>query len=112
MLNPLGALVITFFAMSIISLIGVILMFAIKNKKWKDVAFYFLSFWGMTVAYCNVLSLPSNWLGEILIAVALGALSVAGLLIKLCGKSNKSEMIAKVLVAVSVIAGMIDCFLM
>lgn len=111
MLDPLGALVITFFVMSAVSLIGVILMFLTKNEKVKKGFFYFLSIWGLVITYCNVQSLPENWTGSILLALALGALSVIALLIQLCMKKENKFAIARALVTVSVVAGMIDCFL-
>lgn len=111
MLDPLSALVITFFVMSAVSLIGVILMFLTKNEKVKKGFFYFLSVWGLVIAYCNVQSLPIMLTGSILLALALGALSVIALLIQLCMKKENKFAIARALVTVSVVAGMIDCFL-
>ncbi len=111
MLDPLGALVITFVVMSVVSVAGVILLYLVKNEKVQKGFFYFLSIWGMIIAYCNVLSTPEYMTGSILLAWGLGALSVAALLIQLCLKKEKAFLIAKILVTVSVVAGMIDCFL-
>ena len=111
MLDPLGALVITFAVMSVISVIGVLMLFLAKNEKVKKGFFYFLAVWGMVVAYCNVLSIPSMWTESILLALGLGALSVVALLVQHCMKNEKRFEYARILVAVSVVAGMIDCFL-
>lgn len=111
MLDALGMLVITFVVMSVISVIGVILVYLVKNEKVKKGIFYFLAVWGMVIAWCNVQSIPPMWTGEILLAWALGGLSVIALLIQLCLKKENRFAIARILVTVSVVAGMIDCFM-
>lgn len=49
--------------------------------------------------------------GEIVIAWALGALSVVALLIQFCMKSENKFKIARILVTVSVVVGMLDAFM-
>lgn len=111
MLDPLGALVITFFVMSIISIIGIILMYVVRNEKVQKGFFYFLAIWGVIIAYCGVLSTPDLWLERIVASWALGALGVVALLIQLCMKKENKFKIAKILVTISVVAGMVNCFL-
>ena len=111
MMDSLELLVITFMVMSLVSVVGVILLYAVKNEKVKKGMFYFLAIWGMIVAYCGVLSTPGYMLGETIISWALGGLSVVALLIQLCMKKEKRFQIARVLVTISVVAGMIDCFM-
>lgn len=110
-MDPLGALVITFFVMSIITVISLVLLFVAKNEKLKKGLFYFLSVWSVIIAYCNVLSLPEYWIGEITLALGIGALGIAGLLFQLISKKENKFQIASIMVAVSVVAGMLDCFL-
>jgi len=111
MMDALALLVITFMVMSLVSVVGVILLYATKNEKIKKGMFYFLAIWGMIIAYCGVLSTPDYMLGEIIISWLLGGLSVIALLIQLCMKNEKRFQIARVLVTISVAAGMIDCFM-
>lgn len=112
MLNSLDALVITFFAMSFISILGVILMFFIKNEKWKKRIFYGLSIWGLMVAYCNVQTHFSYMIEGIALAVALGVFSIVAILMKKFGKSEKWFKTAQMMTAFSVVAGMVDLFFM
>ncbi|MBR6700266.1 MAG: hypothetical protein IKL72_00890 [Firmicutes bacterium] len=112
MIDPLGALVLTFIVMSVISVIGIILMFLVKNEKVKNGLFYFMTVWGMIVAYCNASGLPENWTGAIALAWGLGAMSVAALLVQLCMKGEKKFLISRLLVTVSVAAGVLDCFIL
>lgn len=111
MLDGLGALVITFMVMSVISVIGVVMLYLSKSEKLKKGMFYFLSIWGMVIAYCNMIGPASLYTEELVFAGALGALSVVALLIQLCLKKENTFNIARILVTVSVVAGMIDCFM-
>ena len=111
MFDPLALLVIVFIAMSIVSIVGVVLLYLSKSKKVKKGIFYFLAVWGMIIAYCNVSSIPIYMTGEIILAVGLGLLSVMAIVIHLFSKSEKKFGITKVLVTLSVVAGMVDCFL-
>lgn len=111
LMDPLGALVITFFVMSIISIAGVVLLFLSKNEKLKKGLLYFFTAWSMVVAYCGILVSDGFYFANGGIAVVLGALGIAGLLIQLFSKKEKKFQIARVLVTISVVAGMINCFL-
>ena len=111
LMDPLGALVITFFVMSIISIVGVVLLYLSKNEKLKKRICYFLSVWSVVVAYCGVLSTGGFAFSDGLMSIALGALGIVGLLIQLISKKENKFQIARVIVTISVVAGMIDCFL-
>jgi len=111
MMDSLALLVITFMVMSLVSVVGVILLYAVKNEKFKKGMFYFLAIWGMIIAYCGVLSTPEYMLGEIIISWMLGGLSAVALLIQLCMKNEKRFQIARILVTISVAAGLVNCFL-
>ncbi len=111
MLDALSLLVIAFVVMSVVNVIGVALLFLLKKEKLNKGIFYFLAVWGMIISYCNVRSIPPYMTGEIILALLLGLLSVAALLIQLCMKNEKRNIIAKALVTISVVAGMIDCFM-
>ena len=112
MLNSLDALIVTFFAMSFISILGVIFMFLTKNEKRKKGIFYGLSIWGMIIAYCNVQTHFSYMVGGITLAIVLGFLAVAAVLIHKFGKSENCFKTARILAAISVVAGMMDLFFM
>ena len=109
LMDPLGALVITFYVMSIISIAGVVLLYMSKNEKLKKGMFYFLSAWSVVVAYCGVLG-SGFFISDGLSSMVFGALGVAGLLIQLISKKEDKFKIARILVTISVVAGMIDCF--
>lgn len=111
MWDPLAMLLITFIVMSVVSVVGVVLMYLAKNEKLKKGIFYFLCIWGMVITWCNILTIPEMLVGTMLLAFGLGALSVIALLIQLCLKKENKFTVARILVTISVVAGMIDCFL-
>ena len=106
----LGLLLVLFMVMSIISVMGLVLLFLLKGEKGQKAVFYFMAVWGMVIAWMTANSYPTNYIKEQLIAWGFGALAVIGLLVKICGKSEKSFLTAKVLAAASVILGMVTLF--
>ena len=61
MMDPLGALVILFVVMSVVSVIGILLMYLTKEEKVKKGIFYFLAVCGMMIAWINVKGSPPMW---------------------------------------------------
>ena len=96
--------------MSIISVMGLVLLFLLKGEKGQKAVFYFMAVWGMVIAWMTANSYPTNYIKEQLIAWAFGALAVIALLVQICGKSERSFLTAKVLVAASVVLGMVALF--
>ena len=112
MMNALDYLVIVFMIMTAVSLLAIVLMFLVKHPVAKKVTFYFLALLGMLVAWLNALMTPFTFPGELAIGWGLGALSVAALLMALLGKNEKMTKVARILVAVSVVAGMMNAFIL
>lgn len=111
-MDPLGALVVTFFVMSIISIAGIVLLYQSKNEKLKKGLLYFFTAWSLVVAYCGILISDGFYFANGWIAVVLGALGIVGLLIQLISKKENKFQIARILVTISVVAGMVNCFLL
>lgn len=106
----LGLLLVLFMVMSIISVMGLVLLFLLKGEKGQKAVFYFMAVWGMVIAWMTADSYPTNYIKEQLTAWAFGALAVIALLVQNCGKSERSFLTAKVLVAASVVLGMVALF--
>ena len=104
----LGYLLIFFIVMAVVSGLGLAFLYLLKNEKIKNGLFYFLAIWAMGIAYINATSLPSNYLGEQLIAWAFGFLSVLAIIIKI--KKLEKPMIAHLLVTASILCSMTDLF--
>ena len=110
MLDSLALLVIVFVVMSVVSVIGLVAIYLVKSEPARKGILYFLSIWGIVIAYCAVRSTPPYMTGALFISVGFGLLSVLALLIQLCLKKENRFQIARILATVSVAAGMVDCF--
>jgi len=113
MLNSLDALIIVFIAMAVLSIIGVVLQFAVRNEKIQKVSFYFAAALGAALGIFKYLSTPLTGLytGQIVIGFGLAALAIAAVVLQLVKKDEKSFKLAKILTTVSVIGGMISTFM-
>lgn len=110
MWETLDLLVITFIVMSVISVLGLAFMYLVRNEKVKKGIFYGLCIWGIIVAWCGFLS--TRLLGTNYLALALGALSIIAFLIQMFLKKEYAFTIAKILITVSIVAGMVNCFIL
>ena len=108
----LGILVISYVAISVISIIGLALMYLLKNDRAKAGVFYFLSIWGMGISVFTAMSLPTNWIAQQLIAWGFGILGAAGLIVHLKSSSASGRMAAYILVTISVIGGVLKMFIL
>ncbi|MGN0136667.1 hypothetical protein [Anaerotignum sp.] len=108
----LGLLLVLFMGMSIISILGLALLFLIKGKKGQKAVFYFMAIWGMVIAWMTANSYPTNYIKEQMLSWGFGALAVIALLVQLCGKSEKAFLTAKGLAAASVVLGMAALFVL
>ena len=106
----LGILMIMFVAMSVISVVGLSLLYLVKGEGTRRVIFYVMAVWGMIVAVISATSLPSNYMAGRLLAWTLGFF-VAGILVYVRGTEESSRRIACLLVTVSVAGGILKLFL-
>lgn len=107
----IGYLLILFIVMSVISILGLLLMYLVKNERVKTALFYIMAVWGMVVAYLGASSLPSNFTTERILAWAFGFLSVIGLLLHLRSEAGSRRTAAYILVTASVVLGVVKLFL-
>ena len=50
----LAILAIVFIVMTVVSGLGITFLYLLKNQRIKNGLFYFLTVWGMGIAYMNV----------------------------------------------------------
>lgn len=86
----LGLLLILFMVMSIISVVGLLLLFLLKGEKAQKIVFYFMALLGMFIAWMTATSYATNQIKEQMISWGFGALAVVAVLVRLCGKSKSS----------------------
>ena len=106
----LGLLLILFMVMSIISVVGLLLLFLLKGEKAQKIVFYFMALLGMFIAWMTATSYATNQIKEQMISWGF-ALAVVAVLVRLCGKSKNAALAAKLLAAASVVLGMVALFI-
>ena len=104
----LGLLLILFMVMSIISVVGLLLLFLLRAQK---IVFYFMALLGMFIAWMTATGYATNQIKEQMISWGFGALAVVAVLVRLCGKSKNAALAAKLLAAASVVLGMVALFI-
>ena len=107
----LGLLLILFMVMSIISVVGLLLLFLLKGERAQKIVFYFMALLGMFIAWMTATGYATNQIKEQMISWGFGALAVVAVLVRLCGKSKNAALAAKLLVAASVVLGMVALFI-
>lgn len=106
----LGILTILFICMSIISGLGILLLYLIKEEKKKKIIFYSLSVWGIIIAVFSATSLPTNYVGSQLVSWGIGVLSIIGIIVYLKAKTKLQYQVAYLLTTASVVFGMLKLF--
>lgn len=107
----LGLLLILFMAMSIISVIGLLLLFLLKGEKAQKAVFYCMAVWGMVIAWMTATGYATNQIQEQMLSWGFGALAVVAILMQLCGKGKNAPLVAKLLVTASVVLGLLALYL-
>ena len=107
MMNPLDMLIILFMGLSGLSLLGIVLMYVLKDEKKQKWMFYFLVAMGLIIAGNSMMMVPAYMVGELAIRGLLGVLGIAALLVQLKGKKANSFLTAKLMVTASVLVGLI-----
>lgn len=92
----------------VVGILGISLLFFLKNRKLKNVVFYFLVIWSMIIACLNATSLPTNYIGQQIIAWLFGSISIIAIIIKVkkLGETN----IPYIFVTISVLLGIFMMF--
>lgn len=92
----------------VVGILGISLLFFLKNRKLKNVVFYFLVIWSMLIACLNATSLPTNYIVQQIMAWLFGAISIIAIIIKVkkIGETN----IPYILVTISVLLGIFMMF--
>lgn len=102
-------LLIMFIIMAIISVLGISMLYLVKNSKIKNAIFYFLFIWSLFITFINITSLPTNFTLEKLIALLFGFLAILSLFIKV--KKNEKQSLSNLFVSSSILLGLLDLFL-
>lgn len=112
MFTSLDLLIIVVMALAAASLLALALMFLIKNKTVQRVCFYIVVALGV---YIGTVGFRINWPGFILrvgVAVVLALVCIGALVLERVKKNDdRLFLLARVMAAVGLLAGMVNAFL-
>ena len=116
----IGIFTLMFILISLVSLIGILLLFLWKDGAGRETLFYLLAVWGLLIAVCGITSLPSNYTVSRLVSFSFGLLSAAGLFWHRNieketaetgeGKDKAPHIISFLLVASSILLGILKLY--
>lgn len=107
-LDLLIVVVMALVAVGVLALAGT---FLIRNKTAKKLCFYVVSALGIYVGYAGCRILWPGFMPQVLLALALAAVSVGALVLTLVKKGDEKVFrIAQVAASVAMVVGMINAF--
>lgn len=112
MTETIERMILAFIVISAISILCLVLMFIIKNKKANRILFYMMAVWGMALAGISAFIIPARDIVMQLLAWGFGALGAAAMMFQLCSRHANKELISKLLVVFSVMLGVLGVFLL
>lgn len=103
--DAMEVLYLMFVLMTLISLIAIVLLF-IKNCEYENnkIAFIAVGMWSVFLSWMNYASLPANYLAHTFVAIMFGTLSVLALILKVVRQGQ--DLVASIIMAISIIGGM------
>ena len=104
----MAELLIMFVALTIVSGLSIAFLFLTQNKTVQKILFYLVAILGMGIAVIGAGSYPTNYIMQQVIAWLFGFLAILGIVIK--NKSPKKDTLAKILVTLSVVLGLLKLF--
>lgn len=110
MSDILGILLIGFMGLSALAILGIVLMFVLRNEKAQKVAFYLTAAVPIIIAINFAGMTPLYMVGDYIVAALVGGLSIVGILMeRLSNEDNKAKrfLLAKIVVSVSALASML-----
>ena len=111
MFTFLDLMIVVVMALAAASLVGMALMFLIKNKTVQRICLYIVAALGM---YVGTVGWRINWLGfefQAGLAVLLASVSAGAVVLDLVGRKNRvCSLIARIAAAAALVLGMINAF--
>lgn len=110
-MNALGAILILFIGISLITVITLLLNIVIKDEGRQKLVFYFTAAWSMVIAWLNAGAQPSNFIAQQVTAWAIGGVAAAALIYQLYSRTSASLKFARITACTSMVAGAVYLYL-
>lgn len=111
MLTSLDFLILIVMALVAVSLVAMVLMFLIKNDKFRRVCLYLVAALGIYVSCVGLRLLWPNFMGQVFVAVLTLLISLAAIVLERLSKnSNKRFLAARLMASAALLASLINAF--
>ena len=111
MYTSLDLLIIVVMALAAASLLALVLMFLIKNKRARQVCLYTVAALGLYMGYVGIRIHYPGFLPQMLLAGVLALTAIGSVVLERLSKDDhKKFLIARILASVALVAGMLNAF--
>ena len=107
----LDLLIVVVLALVAVSFVAIALMFLVKNRTVKRVCLYIVALLGIYISYVGCRILWPGFVGQGLLAVALGVACAGAVVLERVKKADANYFLAaRILAAVALLCGMFNAF--
>ena len=111
MLTSLDFLILVVMALVAVSLVAMVLMFLIKNDKFRRACLYLVAALGIYVSCVGLRLLWPNFMGQVFVAVLTLLISLAAIVLgRLSKNNNKRFLAARLMASAALLASLINAF--
>lgn len=112
MLTSLDFLILIVMALVAVSLVAMVLMFLIKNDKFRRVCLYLVAALGIYVSCVGLRLLWPNFMGQVFVAVLTLLISLAAIVLERLSKKNNNKrfLAARLMASAALLASLINAF--
>ena len=111
MLTSLDFLILIVMALVAVSLVAMVLMFLIKNDKFRRVCLYLVAALGIYVSCVGLRLLWPNFMGQVFVAALTLLTSLAAIVLERLSKNNNKRFLAaRLMASAALLASLINAF--
>lgn len=108
MLNSLDLLVILFLVAAVLTVLAIVLLFAVKKPLVRRICTVFLSAVTLYFAAMGAYIGRFVFVGQTVLALVLGAAAIAAVVLELKGKTEKTALISRLAVSAGVVLSILN----
>lgn len=114
MFTFLDLLIVVFMVLTAVGLLGICLMFLVRNQRVRKISFYLVAAMGLYASTIGVrIAVTGYFMGQLWIGILLGILSIAAFVLERMSKGDEKKFkIARILAAVALLLGIVNAFMM
>lgn len=110
MLNSLDLLIIVFLALSVVSLLALVLLWLVKKPIVRRICLFTLAALSLYLAVMGIYIGRFVFIGQTLAGIAAVALAIAAIAVEFVGKGEKAPLLSRSLMSGAVVLGFLSAF--